>query len=636
MAANIPVTMIMSLVVSFTITPWLAYRLLKNHVAGEQDGARAPGETSGPRRFFNRTLRPLIERRRLGRVFLLLVMVLFVASVLLVLTRRVQVKQLPYDNKDEILLVLDMPVGTTLERTDAAAREFERYLRSVPEITDFEAYVGTASPVDFNGLMRQYFLRRAPNRADIRINLIHKTERAAASHALGLRLRGDLTAIARRDGVKLKIVELPAGPPAMSTVVAAVTGGPTQSYEDLIEAASIVKARLRREPGVVDVDDIVEEDQAKYVFDVDKQKAALNGISTDEVARTMALALGSQAAGAAQVPDERAPVRIALWFPRAERSSPVDLSRIYAKGAGGNLVPLSEVGAWRTTVEDKTIYHRQLQRVVYVLGEMAGRPPVETILDIRADQVHGAARSFADGRATPRPLSERTMFRQGGGVPWAVPDGIAIGWWDEGEMYITIHLFRDLGFAMLAALIAIYIVLMNQTGSYRLPLTIMRAIPLMVIGVLPGFWLLNQLGAHQIGAFRNPVFFSGPAFIGMIALAGIVTRNSIIIVDFIQLGLMRGLSLEDAILESVSVRLRPILLTSGAAVLGAIPITLDTVFGGMAWSFIFGLIVSTLFSLFVIPVTYNVVYANTPDHGLPENIRRKLAASMGQEPPGRG
>ena len=196
-------------------------------------------------------------------------------------------------------------------------------------------------------------------------------------------------------------------------------------------------------------------------------------------------------------------------------------------------------------------------------------------------------------------------------------------------MYITIHLFRDLAFAMLTALIAIYIILMNQTGSYRLPLTIMRAIPLMVIGVMPGFWLLNQIGQHSIGGFRNPVFFSGPAFIGMIALAGIVTRNSIIIVDFIQLGLLRGLSLEEAILDSVSVRLRPILLTSGAAVLGAIPITLDTVFGGMAWSLIFGLIVSTLFSLFVIPVTYNIVYANKPDHGLPENIRKKLAASLG-------
>jgi multidrug efflux pump subunit AcrB len=635
MAANVPVTMLMSLAVSFTITPWLAYHLLKGHHSeGEAHEAPTAG-ASGPRRFFNRTLRPLIEKPRLGRLFLLLVFVLFVGSVLLVLTRRVQVKQLPYDNKDEILLVLDMPAGTTLERTDAAARAFERYLKSVPEVTDYEAYVGTASPVDFNGLMRQYFLRRAPNRGDIRVNLIHKTERAASSHALGLRLRADLTAIAARNGVKLKIVELPAGPPAMATLVAAVYGSPTQSYQDLTDAAGIVKARLRREPGVVDIDDTVEEDQTKYVFDVDKQKAAVNGISNDEVARTMALALGSQAAGIAQVPHERAPVRIALWFPRVERSSLVDLSRIYAKGPAGNLVPLSELGAWRTTIEDKTIYHRDLQRVVYVLGEMAGRPPVETILDLRADQVQNGTRAFVNEKATPVPLGERTMFRKGGGVPWAVARGITIGWWDEGEMYITVHLFRDLGFAMLAALIAIYIILMNQTGSYALPLTIMLAIPLMVIGVLPGFWLLNHIGAHQVGAFRDPVFFGGPAFIGMIALAGIVTRNSIIIVDFIQLGLMRGLALEEAILDSVSIRLRPILLTSGAAVLGVLPITTDTVFGGMAWSLIFGLIVSTAFSLFVIPVTYYLVYAKAPDHGLPDTIRRKLAVSMGQEPSGR-
>jgi multidrug efflux pump subunit AcrB len=632
MAANIPVTMIMSLVVSFTITPWLAYHMLKKHAVDQAEGAAPRDSVSGPRRFFNATLLPLIERRRLGRLFLLLVMLLFVGSVLLVLSRRVQVKQLPYDNKDEMLLVLDMPAGTTLERTDAAARDFEHYLASVPEITDFEAYVGTASPVDFNGMMRQYFLRRAPNRGDIRINLIHKTERVDASHSLALRIRGDLTAIAQRDGVKLKIVELPAGPPAMSTLVAAVYGSPTQSYRDLMDAASIVEARMRRELGVVDVDDTVEEDQTKYVFDVDKQKAALNGVSTDEISRTIGLALGSQAAGAAQIPYERTPVRIVLWFPRAERSSTIDLSRIYAKATGENLVPLSEVGAWRTTIEDKTIYHRQLQRVVYVLGEMAGRPPVETILDLMADRVQGGQRGFVNMQAPPRPLNQRTMFRKGGGIPWAVPNGISVGWWDEGEMYITIHLFRDLAVAMLIALIAIYIVLMNQTGSFRLPLTIMRAIPLMVIGVLPGFWLLNQIGHHSIGGFRNPVFFSGPAFIGMIALAGIVTRNSIIIVDFIQLGLLRGRSLEEAILNSVSVRLRPILLTSGAAVLGAIPITLDTVFGGMAWALIFGLIASTLFSLFVIPVTYNVVYANKPDHGLPENIRRKLAASLPQEP----
>ena len=247
MAANIPVTMLMSLVVSFTITPWLAYHVLKGHApTPEQESASAGNHQatvtrspspSGPRRFFNLTLLPLIERPKRGRMFLLLVMLMFIGSVLLVLTRHVRVKQLPYDNKDEMLLVLDMPAGTTLERTDAAARDFEHYLQSVPEITDFETYVGTASPVDFNGMMRQYFLRRAPNRADIRINLIHKTERAYSSHSLALRLRGDLTAIAERDGVKLKIVELPAGPPAMSTVVAAIYGSPTQSYEDLIRAA---------------------------------------------------------------------------------------------------------------------------------------------------------------------------------------------------------------------------------------------------------------------------------------------------------------------------------------------------------------------------------------------------------------
>jgi multidrug efflux pump subunit AcrB len=632
MAANVPVTMVMSLVVSFTITPWLAYKMLKGHTGGRAESAERPESFSGPRRFFNWTLRPLIRRRRLGRLFLLLVMLLFVGSVLLVLARRVRVKQLPYDNKDEMLLVLDLPTGTTLERTDAASRDFEHYLESVPEVTDFEAYVGTNSPVDFNGMMRQYFLRQAPNRADIRVNLIHKTERDYASHSLALRIRDDLTAIAQRDGVKLKIVELPAGPPTMSTVVAAVYGSPTDAYGDLMNAASIVKARLRREPGVVDVDDTVEEDQAKYIFEVDKQKAALNGISTEEISRTMALALGSQSVGAAQIPHERNPVRIAIWFPRAERSSRIDLEQIYAKGAGGNLVPLSEVGAWRKTIEDQTIYHRQLQRVVYVLGEMAGRPPVETILDITADQVQKRPQGFVDLQAQPRPLNGRTMFHRGGGIPWAVAEDITVRWWDEGEMYITIHLFRDLALAMLVALIAIYIVLMNQTGSYRLPLTIMRAIPLMVIGVMPGFWLLNQFGQRSIGGFMNPVFFSGPAFIGMIALAGIVTRNSIIIVDFIHLGLMRGLALEQAILESVAVRLRPILLTSGAAVLGALPITLDTVFGGMAWSLIFGLIVSTLFSLFVIPVTYTVVYSKKPDHGLPEHIRKKLAAGLGGEP----
>ncbi len=623
MAVNVPVTMLMSLVVSFTITPWLAYHLLRNHSGAGSHAAS--GSASLPRRLFQRTLMPMIRRPALARLFLLLVVVLFVGSVMLVLTRRVRVKQLPYDNKDELLLVLDMPRGTTLERTDAAAREFERFLHTVPEVTDFEAYVGTASPVDFNGMMRQYFLRRAPNRADIRVNFVHKTERVAPSHSLALRLREPLERIARRQGVKLKIVELPAGPPAMATLVAAIYGTPATAYEDLMRAASILERRLRLEPGVVDIDDTVDEDQIRYTFEVDREKASLNNVSAEEAARTVALAVGGQSPGLLQAPADRAPVRITVWFPRARRSSLADLSQIYVRSASSRMVPLSELGRWKQEEEDRTIYHRQLERVVYVTAEMAGRPPVETILDLRADEVHNRPAPFVDESAKPRPLGVRTMFRKGGGVAWQVPEGVTVRWWDEGEMYVTMNLFRDLAFALLGALAAIYVILMNQTGSYKLPLVIMLAIPLMVIGVLPGFWLLNQFGQRQVGGYLNPAFFSGPAFMGMIALAGIVTRNSIIIVDFIHLALMRGLSLPDAILESVSVRLRPILLTSGAAVLGALPITIDTVFGGMAWSLIFGLVVSTAFSLFVVPVVYYLLYARKPDLGLPEQIRRKLA-----------
>ncbi len=621
MAVNVPVTMLTSLVVSFTITPWLAWRMLRG-----QRGGHAPSENAAslPRRFFSRTLMPLIRRPALGRLFLALVVVLFLGSVLLVLTRRVRVKQLPYDNKDELLLVLDMPRGTMLERTDAAARDFEQFLLTVPEVTDFEAYVGTASPVDFNGLMRQYFLRRVPHRADNRVNLVHKTERTHASHALALRLRAPLEQIARRHGVKLKIVELPAGPPAMATLVAAIYGGPATSYEDQIRAASILKRRLRLEPGVVDIDDTVDEDQTRYTFEVDREKAALHGVSTDDIMRTISIALGGPPSGILEAPQDRTPVPVRLWFTRADRSSLSGLASIYVKGGAGKMVPLSELGRWREDKEDRTIYHRQLERVVYVMAEMAGRPPVETILDLRADEVHNRPASFVDEPARPRPLGLRTMFRKGGGVAWQLPQGVSVRWWDEGEMYITMNLFRDLGVAMLGALAAIYIILMCQTGSYKLPLLIMLAIPLMVIGVLPGFWLLNQFGERQVGGYLNPVFFSGPAFMGMIALAGIVTRNSIILVDFIHLGLIRGLTLADAILESVSVRLRPILLTSGAAVLGALPVTIGTVLGGMAWSLIFGLVVSTAFSLFVVPVTYHLLYAKKPDHGLPDFIRQKL------------
>ena len=627
MAVNVPVTMLMSMFISFTVTPWLAYHALKRQYGkgrGGEGGAGIHEQADVTQTWLYRMFRPLLEPLLRWRIlsvgFLFLVFVAFVASLTLVGTRRVQPKQLPFDNKDEFLLVVDMPTGTTLERTDAAARDFEEYLRTVPEVTDFEAYVGTHSPVDFNGLGRKYFLREAANRADIRVNMIHKTERRDASHTITLRLRDDLTAIARRNAAKLKIVELPAGPPVMSTVVAAVYGRPDQSYDDLIQAARIVKARAVAEPGVVDVDDSVEEDQVKTTFAIDKEKASLNGVTAQEISQTIKACLQGASVGALCVPDERNPLQIILWMSRSQRSSTADLSRVYVKGVKGNLVPIAELGNWQDTVEDKTIYHRNLEPVVYVTAEMAGRPPVETIMDIRADQKLSSMKPGI-AAAEPRPLGQRTLMNKGGGIFWAVAEGIRVQWWDEGEMRLTMHIFRDLGIGFLGALLGIYILLVYQTGSFGLPMVIMLAIPLMVIGVLPGFWLLNHVGVHVVGSYATPLFFSSPAMIGMIALSGIVTRNSIIIIDFVHLSLAKGKELIPAIVESCAVRLRPILLTSGAAMLGAFPITMDTVFAGLAWSLIFGLFASTIFSLFVIPVAYNLIYAKKESHGLPEHMR---------------
>jgi len=319
---------------------------------------------------------------------------------------------------------------------------------------------------------------------------------------------------------------------------------------------------------------------------------------------------------------------------RPERSGRDELSRIYISGQSGARLPLASLGHWERQVEDKTIYHRNLQPVVYVTAEMAGRPPVETILDLRADEVtlaQLAAMPAGERNAPPRPLAQRTMFRKGGGEPWAVPAGIQVQWWDEGEMRLTMHIFRDLGIGFAGALLVIYLLLVYQTGSFLLPVVIMMAIPLMVIGVLPGFWLLNHLGVHTVGAFPDPFFFSSPAMIGVIALSGIVTRNSIIIVDFVHLALARGRTLVQALVESCAVRMRPILLTSGAAMLGAWPITMDSVFAGLAWALIFGLLASTLFSLLIIPVAYYLIYARRPGHGLPEHLRARVSATPSPE-----
>ncbi|MDW7646280.1 MAG: efflux RND transporter permease subunit [Desulfuromonadales bacterium] len=582
MAVNVPLTMVMSLLVAFTVTPWMTYHVLKGEY-GKQEKEYVL-EESRIYKVYRRLMLPFLESR--GRAWLLvgMVVLLFLGSVAMPAFNLVPLKMLPFDNKNEFQLVVDLPEGATLEETDRAVRALEDYLATVNEVTDFQSYVGTASAMDFNGMVRHYYLRQAPNLADIRVNLAHKEQRDQQSHAITLRLRDDLTQIAMKHGALLKVVEVPPGPPVISTLAAEVYAEPGLSYAEQIAAARLVKERMATEDKVVDVDDSVEAPQRRFQFVPDRTRASLSGVSDAQIAQTLALALAGEKVGAVHLPSERHPLHIMLRLPLSERSSLVALEGLQVRTPSGKMVRLSELGHFEEEVLEPTIYHKNLDRVVYVFGEMAGKSPVNAILNLSSH--------FKDN-----PL----------------PEGAKVVWGGEGEWKITVDAFRDLGIAFGAALILIFILLLIETGSYVLPLIIMGAIPLTMIGIMPGFWLLNLIMDRPVGGYDNPVFFTATAMIGMIALAGIVVRNSIILIDFIHHALKRGASLKEAIIESGAVRLRPILLTAGAALLGNWIITLDPIFSGLAWSIIFGVFASTAFTLVVIPVVYWLVYGKNAE-----------------------
>ena len=643
MALNVPVTMLMSMLVAFTITPWMAYHVLRHKYSTGDAGAHAEHaepdletlKQSRLYKIFYPMMAPLLNSRLVAWSFLIGMALLTVGAMGLAAVRSVPLKMLPFDNKNELLLVLDFDEGTTLERSDAAVREFEAFLAGVPEVADYTSYVGLASPMDFNGLVRHYYLRRGDNVAEVRINLAGKKNRELQSHAIGLRMRNELQSLADRHQARLKLVETPPGPPVIASVVAEVYGQPDHRYEDLLLGADTVRARLAVEPGVVDVDDVREAAQQKLTFVTDKEKAALNGVTTEQIAGTLQTLLAGGTVGLLRSETERNPLRIELRVPVERRTSAADLAKVQVKGDQGQLVSIAELGRWDTTRVDQMIYHKNLQRVAYVFAETAGRPPADVVVDILADRTPVANGTPRVGNgwlaeATPRPVGDRTFVSNGSGIAWGVPAGLTVDFAGEGEWKITLDVFRDLGLAFAAAMIAIYVLLVAQMGSFTVPLIVMLAIPLTILGVMPGFWLLNSLNAQQVGGFLDPVYFTATGMIGMIALSGIVTRDSIILVDFIHLSLSRGRSLFDAIMESRVVRLRPILLTAAAAMLGAVPIIIDPIFSGLAWSLIFGLFASTLFTLFVIPVVYSLLYANKPGHGLPQSTMDQEEASLPQ------
>ncbi|MFO0836122.1 MAG: efflux RND transporter permease subunit [Phycisphaerales bacterium] len=634
MALNVPVTMVMSMLVAFTITPWLAFHLLKkrNWIAGGHAGERhdefAAARSSLQYRLFRPMLQPLLKSRPLAWGFLALVAVLTGAAATLAGIRQVPLKMLPFDNKAELLLTVNADEGTTLERTDAIVRDLEHAIASIAEVTDYTAYVGVNSPIDFNGLVRHYYLRGQAHQGEIRVNLVGKKSRKDASHTLGLRERDALTAIAAQAGARLKIVELPPGPPVIDTIAAEVYGDDDQPYSALCEAAELVRARLAAEPGVVEPDDTVEAAHKELVFIPDQEKAALSGVSVAEIAATVWAAVAGAEIGVVHAPNERQPLVILARLPIADRSSPAALSQIQVRGHSGGprapLVVMGEIGRWEERPAEQMIYHKNLQRVAYVFAETAGRPPADVIVDVMHDHSElavkpNSATSTPGGWLStfaPRALAGRSHLFRGGGIPWATRDGTRVVWSGEGEWKITLDVFRDLGLAFAAALVMIYVILVAQTGSFMIPVVVMLSIPLTMVGIMPGFWLLGLLAGKSVGGYADPVFFTATAMIGMIALSGIVTRQSIILVDFIHLSIKRGRPFMDAVIEAGAVRLRPILLVVAAAMLSAIPITIDPIFSGLAWALTFGLIASTIFTLFVIPLVYWMLYKNVPGHGV--------------------
>jgi len=582
MAANVPLTVIFSTVAALTIVPWMAYLLLKNRAPSVGGEAKEYSENTTNNRLlsvYKKAISPFLNSSRSRWLLFVGIMAGLGLCVGLVVLRLVPLKMLPFDNKNEFQLLVDMPEGTTLERTDRAVRDFESFLQSVPEVTTYVTYSGSPSPMDFNGMVRHYYWRDQPNFADIRINLADKSERSMQSHAIGLRLRNDLDVIAEKYGAKIKVIETPPGPPVISTLTTEIYGKPGLPYSSLIDGVKHVGALMETEPGLVDLDDSAETDRKMIDYLLDKEKAALHGVTAADVVETLRLALSGATPASVHMARERQPLPIRMVLPVGLRTGPDILGELQMKTASGAMVPLAELGSFHEVPAEQPVYHKNLKRVAYVFADTAGIPPGEAVLDLQS-------------RLRDDPM----------------PPGTNAEWAGEGEWKITLDVFRDLGIANVAALLGIFILLVAETGSFVMPLLIMSAIPLTLLGILPGFWLLNLIAGGSIGGYGDPVFFTATSMIGMIALGGIVIRNSLVLIDFIQKEVRNGKPLKEAIVLSGAVRMRPIVLTALTTALGAWPITFDPIFSGLAWALIFGLMASTLFTLVVVPSGYYALY----------------------------
>lgn len=566
--------MLFSLFVSFVVLPWAASRLLTRYKGiGGHSGTHNEGWTT---RLYRRMMSPLILSPCRRWIFLGGVAVLLLSAVAFVPLKWVRLKMLPFDNKSEFQVIVDMPDGTPLEHTTRVAQALGQYLGKQPEVMNYQIYAGTSGPYNFNGLVRHYFLRSQPNQADIQVNLVSRHDRRAQSHEIARRLRPELANIAHPFGARIKVAEVPPGPPVLQTLVAEVYG---PDYKGRIELAAQVKKVFQETSGVVDVDWYVEDPQTKYDMKVDLEKAALHGISPADVARTVQIGLGGVNTGLLHDPHSREDVPIEVRLARTDRSGIEDLGNLKLPTPSGEDIALQEVTTLRQTKADTSVYRKNLQPVVYVTGDVAGgeESPAYAIMKMSdaIDKIKlpdGYTVKQYKGTAMP----ERT-------------DHFSLKW--DGEWQITVEVFRDLGLAFAAVLVLIYVMVVGWFRSFVTPLVIMAPIPLTLVGILPAHALMGA-------------FFTATSMIGFIAGAGIVVRNAIILVDFIELRRSQGMSLEDAVVDAGAVRFRPMLLTAAAVVVGASVILFDPIFQGLALSLIAGEVASTILSRMAVPVLY--------------------------------
>ncbi|NDV42439.1 efflux RND transporter permease subunit [Flagellimonas sediminis] len=573
------IAMLLSLFVALTITPYLGYIFLREKDKKKEE-EKEPTEIQDTfiYKAYERFEKPLIESRKKRWLFIGITVVLLFGSVGMFFTKSVAVKMLPFDNKNEFQVVIDLPEGSTLERTSAVAKEIGAYLSTRPEVMNYQSYVGTSAPITFNGLVRHYDLRGGSNMADIQVNLTDKHDRSEQSHDIAKLLRPKIQELGKKYNANIKIVEVPPGPPVLSTIVAEVYG---PDYNEQIAVADKVKGILNNTTDVVDVDWMVEDDQVEYDFVVDKEKAMLYGVTPQQIVQVMGMAFREMPVS--HVYDENSfdQIGIVLSISEKDKSTLDAIKQLKVASQQGNMISVGDLVSINEGTKAKSIYRKNQKRVVYVMSDMAGEleSPVYAILGM-TDKLNQL--ELPKGYTMNELYMEQPQFEDDYTVKW------------DGEWQITLEVFRDLGIAFLGVIVIIYMLIVGWFQNFKAPMVMMVAIPLSLIGIVLGHWMLGA-------------FFTATSFIGMIALAGIMVRNSVLLIDFINLRLNDGIPLKQAVIEAGAVRTTPILLTAGTVVIGAFVILFDPIFQGLAISLMGGTIVSTVLTLLVVPLVYYMI-----------------------------